>query len=78
LEKTTNEELAARFREIREDLYGEYGAQFLADDLGLPLETWMNYESGIVMPAAVVLMLIVTASVNPHWLLTGRGKKYDR
>jgi hypothetical protein len=78
LEKTTNEEMAARLREIRQDMYGEHGAQFLADDLGVPLRTWMNYESGIVMPAKVVLRLIVTANVNPHWLLTGRGEKYSR
>ena len=37
--------LAQRLREIREDLYGEYGSQFLADALEIPLQTWLNYES---------------------------------
>jgi hypothetical protein len=66
-------ELAQRLREIREDLYGGYGSRFLADALEIPLQTWLNYESGVVMPAEIVLQLIVMASVNPHWLLTGQG-----
>lgn len=69
--------LAHRVREIREDLYGEYGAQFLADALDLPLGTWVNYERGVVIPAGVILRLIETTRVSPCWLLTGRGPKYD-
>ena len=68
--------LAQRLREIRADLYGEYGSQFLADALEIPLQTWLNYESGVVMPAVIVLQLIVMASVNPYWLLTGQGEMY--
>ena len=70
-------ELALRLREIREDLYGEYGAQFLADALGIRVETWLNYEYGVTMPAQVVLKLIEIARVNPHWLLTGHGDPHD-
>jgi hypothetical protein len=70
-------ELAARLREIREDLYGEHGAQFLADALYLRLETWLNYETGVTVPAHVVLKLIDIARVNPHWLLTGQGDPHD-
>ncbi len=69
-------DLAGRLREVREDLYGEHGAQFLADDLGLPLRTWANYERGAAVPGVVVLKLIELTGVNPHWLLTGRGRKY--
>ena len=71
-------ELSERLRAIREDLYGEYGCQFLADALKIPLQTWLNYESGVVMPAEIVLQLIVMASVNPYWLLTGQGEMYDQ
>jgi hypothetical protein len=71
-------ELAARLREVREDLYGEYGSQFLADELRIPLRTWLNYESGVVMPAETVLRLIDLARINPSWLLTGQGPKYSR
>jgi hypothetical protein len=69
-------DLAHRVREVREDFYGEHGAQFLADALGLPLRTWTNYERGVVIPAEVILVLIETTAVNPCWLLTGRGPKY--
>jgi hypothetical protein len=75
--KQRQADLADRIREVREDLYGEYGAQFLADALDLPLRTWANYERGVVIPAEVILKLIETTRVSPCWLLTGRGPKYD-
>ena len=75
--KQRQADLACRIREVREDLYGEYGAQFLADALDLPLRTWANYERGVVIPAVVILKLIEATRVNPCWLLTGRGPKYD-
>jgi hypothetical protein len=71
-------ELALRLRAIREDLYGEFGAQFLADALKIRLETWLNYESGVTMPAHVLLKLIGIARINFHWLLTGQGDPHDR
>ncbi len=66
-------ELASRLRDVREDLCGEYGAQFLADSLRIRVEAWLKYESGVTMPAHVVLKLIDIAQISPHWLLTGRG-----
>ena len=70
-------ELALRLREIREGLCGEDGAQVLADALEVRVETWLNYESGVTMPAHVALKLIRIARVNPHWLLTGQGDPHD-
>jgi hypothetical protein len=70
-------QLAERFRMIREGLYGEHGAQFLADALKIRVETWLNYETGTTMPAHVVLKLIDTARVNPYWLLTGQGDPHE-
>ena len=78
MESTSNQDLAARIREVREDMYGEHGAQFMADALGITLRTWKNYESGVVMPAKTVLLLIDTMRINPSWLRTGKGEKYDR
>ena len=69
-------DLAIRVREVREDLYGEHGAQFLADALGLPVQTWINYEQGVMIPAETILKLIDVTGVSPHWLLTGQGPKY--
>ena len=69
--------LATRLGEIRKDLYGEHGAQFLADALDVRVETWLNYETGDTVPAHVVLKLIDMALVNPHWLLTGQGDPHD-
>ena len=69
-------DLAHRVREVRDDLYGEHGAQFLADALGLPVRTWANYERGVTIPAVCILKLIGETGVSPLWLLTGRGPKY--
>jgi hypothetical protein len=71
-------DLAVRLREIREDLCGESGGKLLADALKVPLQTWLKYESGVVVPAKVVLQLIVMARINHDWLLTGQGEKYGR
>src|SRR5262245_3666656 len=76
--KQRQADLADRVREVREDLYGESGIQSLADALGLPPGTWANYERGGTIPAEVILNLIEATEVNPWWLLTGRGAKYDR
>src|SRR5262249_16063640 len=73
---STRAGLAARLRELREDMYGEFGSQFLADALEIPVQTWLNYESGVVAPAHVVLQLLVLARVNADWLLTWIGEKY--
>jgi hypothetical protein len=65
-----------RVRQVREDLDGPNGAQFLADALGIPLKTWLNYERGVTIPAVVILELIEATGASPHWLLTGQGEKW--
>ncbi len=65
--------LALRVREVRRKLYGERGAPLLAEDLELPARTWLNYESGVVIPATVILRFIDLTGVEPRWLLTGQG-----
>ena len=63
-----------RMREIREKLYGEYGSEFLARGLSLPVGTWMNYERGVTMPANVLLEFLELTGADPRWLLTGEGE----
>jgi hypothetical protein len=71
-------ELGNRLREIREDLYGTFGAELLAKALDIPTRTWLNYEAGVVVPALIVLRLQVLSGVSAQWLLDGEGEKYDR
>jgi len=68
--------LARRVREIRRDIYGESGASMLAEDLDLPARTWVNYESGVIIPATVILHFLEVTGANPGWLLTGEGDRY--
>lgn len=68
--------LAERLRTIRTELYGERGGPDLARRLGVPIRTWYNYESGVTVPSEVVLRFIELTSVEPIWLLHGRGPRF--
>jgi hypothetical protein len=68
--------LATRLREVRRELYGESGGPEIAEALRLPARTWANYESGVIIPAQVILDFIELTGADPHWLLTGRGERY--
>lgn len=68
--------LAQRVREIRLERFGEVGGPVLAEALGLPERTWANYESGVTIPALVILRFVEVTGANPRWLRTGRGEKY--
>jgi len=68
--------LAERLRMLRAELYGDRGGPELSRRLGLPIRTWYNYESGVTVPAEVVLKIIELTSVEPIWLLHGQGPKF--
>jgi hypothetical protein len=68
--------LAGRLRIVRLDRYGEHGGPLLAGALGIPVRTWIRYESGATIPGLVLLRFIEVANVEPQWLLTGEGQRY--
>ena len=68
--------LAERLSSLRGELYGERGGPELARQLGLPVRTWYNYESGVTVPAEVILKIIELTAVEPIWLLHGKGPKF--
>ena len=70
--------LSRRLREIRQELFGEHGGPELARRLTLPARTWYNYETGVTVPAEVLLGFIEQTGANPTWLLNGEGMKYRR
>lgn len=69
-------EIGGRLRAVRLDRWGEDGAQFLADEVGVPLRTWLNFERGIGMPGVVMARFLASTGVDPRWLLTGEGEMY--
>ena len=73
--RAAREALARRIRQVRAELYGDEG-QELAESLGLPWQTWVNYEGGVVMPATVLLEFIELTRADPRWLLTGEGQTF--
>ncbi len=68
--------LSRRMREIRQEQFGDHGGPELARRLSLPARTWYNYETGVTVPAEVMLAFIDQTGANPLWLLTGEGAKY--
>src|SRR5439155_14591286 len=61
-----------------QELFGEHGGPELARRLGLPARTWYNYETGVTVPAEVLLSFIDQTGTNPVWLLSGEGPRYRR
>lgn len=74
--QSVKESLAQRIREVRLDLFGTHGGPLLAEALRLPFRTWYGYESGLTIPADVMLRFIEVTEANPRWLLTGDGPRY--
>ena len=70
--------ISRRLREVRQELFGEHGGPELARRLGLPARTWYNYETGVTVPAEVLLSFIDQTGANPVWLLSGDGERYRR
>jgi hypothetical protein len=68
--------IAGRLRLIRSESFGEQGGPELADQLGLPSRTWLNYESGVTIPGEVLLRFLEITGTEPFWLLGGEGLKY--
>ncbi len=68
--------LSRRLREVRQDLFGDHGGPELARRLNIPARTWYNYETGVTVPAEVLLDFIEQTGVNPDWLLSGDGGKF--
>ena len=74
--ETLKNRLSERLRTVRVELFGEQGGTELASMLRIPTATWYNYETGVTVPAEVVLRFIDVTSVEPSWLLSGVGEKY--
>jgi SOS-response transcriptional repressor LexA len=70
--------LSRRLREIRQELFGDHGGPELARRLGLPARTWYNYETGVTVPAEVLLGFIDQTGASPAYLISGEGPKYRR
>jgi hypothetical protein len=68
--------LGERVRQIREEVFGQGGVDRLAGVLGLPPETWRNYEAGCSIPAHLALAFIALTGAHPLWLLNGDGPRY--
>jgi hypothetical protein len=76
MDEKSRESLAFRVSAVRREIFGENGGPLLAERMGLPFRTWVQYETGRTIPALTILRFIELTHVSPDWLLTGRGDKY--
>jgi len=72
----TKQLLAERITTLRVEMFGSRGGPELARRLGIPTRTWYNYEGGITVPGEIILKIIEATSVEPMWLLHGKGPKF--
>jgi hypothetical protein len=68
--------LSERIRDVRMDLFGEYGGPILAGRLRIQPRTLARMEAGGPVAGVLILKLIEVTGVNPHWLLCGDGEKF--
>ena len=68
-------DLGRRLQEVRLEMLGADGGPVMARTLGLPARTWAHYESGVNIPGLILLRFIEVTGVEPHWLLTGEGRR---
>ena len=71
-----NRDLSGRVREVREELYGEDGVPKIAEALDIPPRTWFNYESGVTIPAPVILAFIGVTNADPAMAAERQGRKF--
>jgi hypothetical protein len=69
--------IAGRLRHVRSEIFGDSGVPELADQLGLPPQTWLNFEIGVTIPRDVLLRFLEITGANPVWLLRGEGPSYE-
>ena len=74
----SHEELGDRLRQIRMECYAGAGDGLLAlaDAVGVPTRTWLNYEAGVAMPGVILLRFLDVTGVSVAWLLRGEGDRY--
>lgn len=59
---------ADRLQRMRREFYGEDLAR-VAQEVGVPVRTWENYEAGVVMPAIVMLRFLDATQASPRALM---------
>jgi len=69
-------QLSTRLRTIRKEQFGERGTAEITRQIGVPNRSWYSYETGVTVPAEVMLRFVELTLVEPHWLLHGQGPKY--
>ncbi len=69
--------LSARLTAVRVSHYGERGRSEFARDLGVPITTYVHYETGRSPPAELLLKVARLTGTRLEWLIAGSGVRED-
>ncbi len=72
MSKVSLSDICRRVAKLRLELAGPRGKSAFAKQLGLPLSTYVYYESSRIPPADVLVAIADLAGVDIRWLLTGQ------
>ena len=67
--------LSRRLREIRQEIFGTRRPRVVPSPES-PGEDLVQHETGVTVPAEVLLGFIEQTGANPAWLLNGEGPRY--
>lgn len=65
--------LAHRIHQVRVRCFGEQGVSHLTDLLGIPPQTWLNYEGGVSIPGEILLGFLLATNAELPWLVSAEG-----
>lgn len=68
--------IARRLAAVRSELFGKDGHSRMAKRIGVPVQSWRNFERGVAAPPDIILTVIVLFDVEPQWLLNGEGPTF--
>jgi len=67
--------MSLRLVEIRREFYGERGRSQFARELGIPLTSYIHYETDRAPPADVLVQAAQLTGTSLEWLLCGTGER---
>lgn len=70
--------LSMRLAEVRREHYGERGRSSFARELGIPVTSYVHYESDRAPPAELLAQAAALTGTNLEWLLNGTGDRHAR
>lgn len=67
--------ISARLKDVRISTYGERGRSGFSRDLGIPVTSYLHYETDRLPPVDLIVKVAELTETSLIWLLTGQGPR---